>query len=128
MTKSGTPSVTASRSSTTRAVLLAFIVARILTLDARAQRTQAVVDPLVASLDLRDVVDVALAFGAERGDEQTRAGPDVRRLHHARVQPRRADHDGAVRIAQHDARAHADDLVGEEHARLEHLLVDQDRA
>jgi hypothetical protein len=28
-----------------------------------------------------------------------------------------------VRIAEHDPRAHADQLVDEEHARLEHLLV-----
>ena len=39
-----------------------------------------------------------------------------------------ADHDGAVRIAEHDARAHADQLVHEEEARLEHLLVDHDDA
>jgi alpha-L-rhamnosidase len=33
----------------------------------------------------------------------------------------------AVRIAQHDAGAHADQLVDEEHARFEHLFVHQDQ-
>ena len=33
-----------------------------------------------------------------------------------------------MRIAEHDARAHADQLVDEEQARLEHLLVDEDHA
>ena len=32
-----------------------------------------------------------------------------------------------MRIAQHDARAHADELVHEVQAALEHLLVDQHR-
>ena len=38
------------------------------------------------------------------------------------------DDDRAMRIAEHDARAHADQLVDEEEARLEHLLVDEDHA
>jgi len=33
-----------------------------------------------------------------------------------------------MRIAQHDARAHANELVDEEHPRLEHLLVHQDES
>ena len=35
------------------------------------------------------------------------------------------DDERAVRIAEHDARAHADELVDEEQSRLEHLLVDE---
>src|SRR3712207_8010414 len=34
----------------------------------------------------------------------------------------------SVRVAEDDARAHADQLVHEEHARLEHLLVHQHHA
>ena len=67
-------------------------------------------------------------FGAERGEEHRHAGADVGRLHAAAVQLRRPDDDGAVRVAQHDARAHADQLVHEEQPRLEHLLVDDDHA
>src|SRR5690606_33716084 len=62
-------------------------LARVLPLDPRAQRTQPLVDPLVAAFDLAGVVDVALAFRAERGDQQGHAGADVRALDDARVQP-----------------------------------------
>ena len=44
------------------------------------------------------------------------------------AQPARSGHDRPVRVAQHDARAHGDQLVDEEHPRLEHLLEHQDHA
>ena len=43
----------------------------------------------------------------------------------AAAQPRRAGDERAMRIAEHDARAHADELVDEEQPRLEHLFVDE---
>src|SRR5207237_2365046 len=43
-------------------------------------------------------------------------------------QARRPDDHGAVRVAEDDARTHADEFVHEEHARLEHLLVHHDDA
>mgnify|MGYP005685863757 CR=1 FL=1 len=46
--------------------------------DVGSQRTQTIVDVLVASVNLVDVVDGALAFGAERGDEEADASPNVR--------------------------------------------------
>ncbi len=50
------------------------------------------------------------------------------RLDHSAVERcRPADH-GAVRIAEHDAGAHPDQLVDEEEPRLEHLLVDEQHA
>src|SRR6185503_15202861 len=45
-------------------------------LDVGAQRVQAFVDALVAALDLRDVVDGALALGAERRDQHRHTGTD----------------------------------------------------
>src|SRR5690606_24282432 len=45
-------------------------LARVLSLDPRAQHAQPLVDPLVAALDLAGVVDVALPLGAQRGDQQ----------------------------------------------------------
>ena len=47
-------------------------------LDLRAERTQALVDPLVAALDLAHVVDRARALRGERREEHRHAGPDVR--------------------------------------------------
>src|SRR6476661_1684100 len=76
-----------------------------------AERTEAFVDPLVAALDLADVVDDALPFGAERRQEHGHAGANIRRLDAAAVQLARTDDDGAMRIAEHDAGAHADQLV-----------------
>ena len=40
----------------------------------------------------------------------------------------RPAHDRSVRVAEHDARAHRDELVDEEQPVLEHLLEDHDRA
>src|SRR5690606_23583878 len=101
---------------------------RVHALDLGAQGAQALVDPLVAAFDLPYVVDVTLPFGAQRRNEERHPGADVRALHHARVQARWPDHHRPVRVAEHDPRAHADHLVGEEHPRFEHLLVDEDRA
>jgi hypothetical protein len=39
-----------------------------------------------------------------------------------------ADHQGPVRVAQDDLRAHVDQFVREEQAALEHLLVDEHAA
>ena len=45
------------------------------------QAGQTLVYALVAAVDLFDVVDAALAFGAQGGDEQRHTGADVRRGH-----------------------------------------------
>src|SRR5204862_3569202 len=90
--------------------------------DPRPDRIQPLLDPFVTAVDLVDVADHALAFGAERGEEQSHAGADVGAGDLRAVQPRAADDDGAVRVAEDDARPHLDQLVGKEEARLEHLL------
>src|SRR3954454_22513745 len=59
-------------------------------LDARAQLAQALVDPLIAAVDLADVADLAGALGAQRGDEHGHAGADVGALHALAVKPARA--------------------------------------
>src|SRR5438876_2323810 len=76
--------------------------------DPRADRVEPLLDPLVAAVDLMDVVDDALAFGAERGEQQGHAGADVGAGDLRAVQAVAADDDGPVRIAQNDARAHGD--------------------
>ena len=58
--------------------------------DPGAERVEAFVDPLVAALDLADVVDGARALGAERGEEHRHAGADVGRRRPARRAARRA--------------------------------------
>ena len=68
------------------------------------------------------------ALRAERSEQHRHAGANVGRFDGAGAKPRRSRYDGAMRIAQHDARAHRHQLVDEEHARLEHLLVHEDHA
>src|ERR1700688_2644764 len=43
-------------------------------LDLRAEGAQALIDPLVPAVDLPHVADLALALGAERGDQHRHAG------------------------------------------------------
>src|SRR4051812_23917052 len=69
-------------------------------LDARPERAQALVDPLVAAVDLPDVPDLRDAVGAQGGDQHGHAGADVGRLHPLAAQPRRAGDDRAVRVAE----------------------------
>src|SRR5439155_14626981 len=96
-------------------------------LDARAEGPQPLVDPLVAAVDLADVADHRGALGRKRGYEHRHAGTDVRALEPLTVELRRARDDRSVRVAEDDPRAHADQLVDEEQATLEHLLEDEDR-
>src|SRR5439155_1665574 len=90
-----------------------------------SQCPQPLVDALVAALDLADVVDRGLPLGGERRQQHRHAGADVGTFDHTTAQRRRPGDDGAVRIAQHDAGAHADELVHEEQPRLEQLLENQ---
>ena len=83
-------------------------------LDRGAERAQALVDPLVAAVDLADVADRRGALGAEARDQHRHPGADVGARQALAVQLRRADHDRAVRVAEDDPRAHRDELVDEE--------------
>src|SRR5665647_3723065 len=78
--------------------------------DVRAECAKPLVNSLVAALDLADVVNPALALRAERGEQHGHAGANVGRFHATAVQFRGADDDGTMRIAEYDARAHADQL------------------
>src|SRR5262245_36478331 len=89
--------------------------------DASAERPQALVDTLVALVDLMDRADRRAALGAQAGEQHRHAGADVRALHPLAEQLRRPADDDAVRVAQDDPRAHRDELVGEEEPALEHL-------
>src|SRR5213595_7329 len=73
--------------------------------DPRADRIEPLLDPLVAAIDLMDVVDGALAFRAQRGEKQGHAGADIGAGDLRAVQAIAADDDGAVRVAEDDARA-----------------------
>src|SRR5690242_19269389 len=96
--------------------------------DLRSQRPQALVDPLVAPLDLPHVADHRFAFGRQGREQHRHAGADVGALDLPAAQLRGTGDHGAMRIAEHDACAHADQLVHEEEARFEHLLEDENRA
>src|SRR3954453_16010121 len=65
-------------------------------LDARAEVAQALVDPLVSAVDLAHVVDLALALGAQGGDQDRHAGAVVGRGEPRAAQPPRPDHDRPV--------------------------------
>src|SRR5450759_823481 len=92
------------------------------------ERVQALIDALVAALDLADVVDEARTFGAQCREQHCHSRADVRRLEERAAQARRPVYQRAVRIAEHDARAHGGPLVDAEHARLEHLLVHENES
>src|SRR5262245_64433068 len=83
-------------------------------LNAGTERTEALVDPLVALVDLVDRPDRRLALGAQAGKKHRHPGADVRALHPLAAELGRARHDGAVRVAEGDPRAPRDQLVREE--------------
>src|SRR5688572_8154200 len=56
-------------------------------LDARAELAQALVDALVAAVDLADVADLRASLGAQGRDEHRHAGADVGRLDALAAQP-----------------------------------------
>src|SRR5581483_11681906 len=77
---------------------------------------------------LFDVLDSAFSRGAERRDQQRHAGAYIGAAHGdpaQRVRSRKADHRGAVGIAEYYLGAHVEKLVYEEQAALEHFLVDE---
>ena len=93
-----------------------------------AELAQALVDALVAAVDLADVADLAAPSAHSAAISiamPARMSGDSRRPPRSRLRP---GDDRAVRIAQDDVGAHDDQLVGEDHAVLEHPLVDQHRA
>src|SRR4026207_586155 len=94
--------------------------------DPRAQRAQPFINPLVSPLDLAHIVDGAGTLGGQRREEHSHAGPDVRRLDYSTFERGGPRYHSAVRVTQHDTRPHADELVHEEEAGLEHLLEDQE--
>src|SRR3954451_11358394 len=83
-------------------------------LDARAELPQALVDALVAAVDLPDVADLRTPLGAQCGEQDRHPGTDVRGLDGLAAQTARAVDDRAVRVAQRDVGAHGDELVDEE--------------
>src|SRR2546422_620075 len=91
-------------------------------LNLRPQRSQPVVDVLVAPLDLPDVLDHRIALRRERGQQHRHAGADVGTLDLLPAQRRGPRDHGAMRIAQNDARTHTDQLVDEKQPRLEQLF------
>src|SRR5438874_1080386 len=98
--------------------------------DARAERLQLGVDVFVAAIDLVHAADHRAALGAERGHDERDARPDVGAGDAGRLaaQPPGPVHERPVRVAEHHARAHADQLVHEEEPALVHLLVEEHRA
>src|SRR5664280_1856082 len=89
-------------------------------LDACAEIAQALVDALVATVDLADVADLAATLRAQGREQHGHAGADVGRLHALATQAPRARDDRPMRVAHDDVRAHQDQLVREDQAVLEH--------
>ena len=71
---------------------------------------------------------VLVPSAREGGEDHGHAGADVGRLDRAALEGRGPGDHGAVRIAEDDPGAHADELVDEEQPRLEHLLEDEEHA
>src|SRR5439155_14006382 len=96
-------------------------------LDVGAEPAQALVDPLVAPVDLADVADRGETLRAEAREQHRHSGADVGARQPFAVQLRRAGDDDPVRVADDDPRAHVHQLVDEEKPALEHLLEDEHR-
>src|SRR6476469_2758265 len=84
--------------------------------DRGSEGVETVVDAFVSALDLTDVVDEAGALRAESGDQHRHAGADVGLFQERAPQARWSVDERAMRIAEHDARAHRRELVDEKHA------------
>src|SRR2546430_2764817 len=93
-----------------------------------SQRHEPLVDPLVAALDLSDVLNDGVALRREGGEQHRHAGADIGTLDDLPAERRGARDYGAMRIAEYDARAHADQLVDEEQPGLEQLLENQQQS
>src|SRR5690242_12381553 len=85
--------------------------------DVRAECSEPLIDALISALDLPHVVDGARSLGTQRGEQDRHPRPNVGGLDRGAPQSTGSGHQRAVRIAQHDSRAHADELVHEKHAR-----------
>src|SRR3954462_706459 len=79
-------------------------------LDLRSESAQPFIDPLVASLDLADIVDGAPSVGGQRREQHGHAGPDVWGLDGSTFELGRSRDHGAVRVAQDNSSSHADEL------------------
>src|SRR5438045_3178992 len=80
----------------------------------RPERIHPLINPFVAAIDLMNVVDDALAFCAERCEQERHAGANVGTRNLRAGEASAADDDGAMRIAQDDACTHLDQFVREE--------------
>src|SRR5919201_7145443 len=96
-------------------------------LDLRPECAQALVDALVAFVDVVHGADRRGAFRAEAREQYRHAGSNVRAFDALPAELRGPGHDGPVGVAEDDPRAHADQIVGEEQPVLEHLLEHEDR-
>src|SRR5881628_1809968 len=80
-------------------------------LDASAHRGELAHHVLVAALDVPRVAQQALTLGAESGDDERGAGPDVGNRQLGPAQTRRPVNDGVQASFDGDARAHLDQLA-----------------
>ena len=92
-------------------------------LDLRTKRAQAFVYTFVPSLYLAYVVDTAGSLGTQCRDQEGHPGTDVRTFQLTPPQGCRSHDHRTVWVTQYDAGPHPDQLVGEEHAGLEHLFM-----
>ena len=88
-------------------------------------------DILIASVDLVDVVDLAHTIGRQSSYPAWRYRHGYRRGHVVGLELARVvmtDHHSAVGVTKDDLCTHVDQFVDEEETRLEHLLMDQYRS
>src|SRR4030095_15059099 len=105
------PSWSRSQSPAPRATVAAPSPASAGTLDVGPQGPEALVDALVAAVDLAHIADDRLAVGGRGGEQQGHAGADVGRLEALPVQRGGAVDDHPVGVADDDPGPHADPLV-----------------
>ena len=111
---------------TLRSSLFTYLVAD--TGNLGTQRIEAMLDILVTTVYLSDILDTAGTVGTHGSTQQGDTGTDIRTRHPASTQ---LDfmvltyHHGTMRIAEDDLCTHIYQLIYEEETALEHLLMEK---
>ena len=93
-----------------------------------ADGVKTVLDVLVATVNLVDMVDFARSFGTHGGDEHRNTGTDIGAGHVVMLELACVvvpDDNRPVRVTEDDLRPHINEFVHKEEAAFEHLLMNQ---
>ncbi len=91
--------------------------------DLGAQRGQFLIHLFVSTVNLADIADGRFALGRKGGQNQGHTGADIRAFHFLTVKAGGSLDDHAVRVAQDNLGAHADQFIGKKHPAGVHPIM-----